>query len=407
MKVLYIHQYFKTPEEGGAIRSYYLATGLAENGYDVEMITSHGYKESITKSIDGIKIHYLPVAYQNKFGFIRRIYAFIKFLWLAFKKAKEIKDVDIVYATSTPLTIGLLALWIKKKFKIPFYFEVRDLWPEAPIQMGVVRNGLLKRLLVKLEKTIYQEADKIIALSPGIRDGIKKISPQKSVYVIPNMSDCDFFNIEAKEKRLEKKFKVEKRFVITYFGAIGKVNHLDYFLDFVEAAKKKHLKLSFIIAGQGSEVKRLKKNARLRHLNALQFLPFQNKEGIREVLNITDAVYISFANKPILQTNSPNKFFDALAAGKLIITNTNGWVREISESHRCGFYYNPENPRQIIDKLKPIVNDRNYLLSFQNNSRSMAELYYSKELQVQKLLKVFNNEHQMRINDSSVYILTA
>ena len=91
MKVLYIHQYFRTPEEGGAIRSYYLAKGLVEHGIEVELITAHNEPKASTKIIDGITVHYLPVFYDNEQGFLQRIYAFFKFMRLARKKARKIK----------------------------------------------------------------------------------------------------------------------------------------------------------------------------------------------------------------------------------------------------------------------------------------------------------------------------
>ncbi|NJO01130.1 MAG: glycosyltransferase family 4 protein [Bacteroidia bacterium] len=152
MKVLYIHQYFKTPEEGGSLRSYYLAKALVSVGLEVEMITAHARKKYIYREIDGIRVHYLPVYYDNSLGFWGRIYAFAKFLVLSYRCARKIRDVSLCYASSTPLTVGLVALGLRARFGLPYFFEVRDLWPEAPIQMGVIRNRLLKNLLCYLEK---------------------------------------------------------------------------------------------------------------------------------------------------------------------------------------------------------------------------------------------------------------
>jgi len=156
MKVLYIHQYFRTPEEGGAIRSYYLAKGMVDNGIKVELITSHNKPFAEVKYIEGIKVHYLPVFYDNNLGFIKRIFSFYKFMRLVAKKARSIKNIDICYATSTPLTIGVSALKIKKELKIPYYFEVRDLWPEAPVQMGIIKNRFIKSYLERLEKKVLK-----------------------------------------------------------------------------------------------------------------------------------------------------------------------------------------------------------------------------------------------------------
>ena len=230
MKILYIHQYFRTPEEGGAIRSYYLAKGLVEHGIDVELITAHNSPTAVTKNIDGIKVHYLPVFYDNDQGFVQRIYAFFKFMRLVRKKAREITNVDICYATSTPLTIGLSALKIKQDQNIPYFFEVRDLWPEAPFQMGVIKNKYLKKYLKNLEKQVYRNASQIVALSPGIKEQIESEGSDKPITVIPNMSDVEFFVPEEKSVEMEELFKVNGKFVVSYFGTMGLANHLEYLL---------------------------------------------------------------------------------------------------------------------------------------------------------------------------------
>jgi glycosyltransferase involved in cell wall biosynthesis len=390
MKVLYIHQYFRTPEEGGAIRSYYLAKGLVENGIDVELITAHNKSNALTTNIDGIKVHYLPIYYSNEQGFLKRIYAFFKFMRLASKKAKEIKNIDICYATSTPLTIGLSALKIKREQNIPYYFEVRDLWPEAPFQMGVIKNKYLKGYLKKLENEVYRNASKIIALSPGIKEQIEKEKPNKPISVIPNMSDVEFFKPEVKLQELESLFDVQGKFVVSYFGAIGQANHLEYLLAAANESLKAKLPIQFFIIGEGGELSKLKYLVKHFNIENVSFLPFQNKYNLRRVLNVTDAAYVSFLRKPIMETNSPNKFFDALAAGKLVITNTKGWVKDIVEENQCGFYTNPDKPKEFVQEIEPFINTNLNLTNAQNNSRMVAETQFAKSAQVEKLIRLIS-----------------
>jgi glycosyltransferase involved in cell wall biosynthesis len=405
--ILYIHQYFKTPEEGGAIRSYYLAKGLAEHGYKVTMITSHNQKNKIVKDIDGIEVHYLPVSYDNKMSFFKRIWSFLSFLWLSYRYIRKLPKHDICYATSTPLTVGLIALLLKRYRKIPYYFEVRDLWPEAPIQMGIIHNPVLIYLLRKMEKMIYAGADKIIALSPGIRDNILETTPGKKVFLIPNMADTDFFSLQISAD-LKKKYGVADCFVMTYFGAIGDVNKLEYLLDVIHEAKKNDLKMKFLVMGKGRSLDFIRRKAGDLGLNDyVRFLPFGNKEKVREVMAITDATYISFADKPILSTNSPNKFFDALASGKLIVINHKGWINDMIKSHSCGFYVNPGKPESFAKKITPYLESHSRLIKAQQQARYLAEVYYSRELQVEKIIKVFDNEYVMKISEDQVYTLTA
>lgn len=408
MKILYVHQYFKTPQEGGAIRSYYLSKGLVDNGFEVEMITAHNEQGYRKVEIDGITVHYLPVFYSNDLGFFKRIKSFLSFV----RKTKKLIDkekinFDLAYLTSTPLSIGLIGLWIKKTKKKSYIFEVRDLWPTAPIEIGAIKGKIIKRWLYKLEAKIYEGADKIIALSPGMRDWIKSVVPEKDVYMIPNMADCEFFNKELKDPKLAHFYHANEPFTITYLGSIGLTNHLEYFLDLAEKSQQLGLNIDFKIVGEGSRLPHLKMLSYLKHLKNVEFYSHQNKEGVRRILNITDATYVCFADIPVLGTNSPNKMFDSLAAGKLTIVNSIGWTKDLVESYKCGFYTDPNQPNDFIEKINPFLQERSLLESYKNNAREVAEKHYSKKLQIQKLVGILRNEKKIKISDSEVYILTA
>jgi glycosyltransferase involved in cell wall biosynthesis len=406
-RILYIHQYFKTPQEGGAIRSYYLSKGLVENGFEVEMITSHNDSTYTIKDVDGVKVHYLPVKYHNDMGFIKRVLSFFKFVRKAKRLAKKIERIDHAYITSTPLTVGLIGIWLKKKLKINYTFEVRDLWPTAPIEIGAIKGAFFKKRLYRLEAKIYKHADKIVALSPGMRDWIKKVVPEKDVFMIPNMADCQFFVKEIKDPKLIEFYHAKKPFVVTYLGSIGATNHLEFLLDIAQEAKLADLNIDFKIVGEGSQLQSIKLQTYLKKLTNVEFIGHQNKEGVKRILNITDASYVSFADLPVLATNSPNKLFDSLASGKLTIVNTPGWTKDMVEQYKCGFYADPHKPKEFVSKLKPYLEERDSLEAAKNNARSLAESLYSKKLQIDKLVKVLNNENQIQANENEVYILTA
>lgn len=400
MKILYVHQYFKTPQEGGSIRSYYLAKGLVDAGHEVVMITAHNEKSGVV-NVDGIHVHYLPISYKNEYGFVRRIWAFLNFVWTAKKVALTIPKIDLAYVMTTPLTTGFIALYLKKTLSIPYYFEVGDLWPEAPVQMGVIKNRFLKKWLYGLEKKFYFEADKVIALSPAIRNYIERVSPNTKVYVIPNMADCSFFDADIRIGDYSNR----NNFQITYCGAVGKANRLEFLLGAALETKRQKLPVHFNVLGTGSEVKRLRNL--YRKLWNVSFYEHTNKEGVKSLLNESDAVYVSFKDVDVLNTGSPNKFFDSLAAGKLTIINFEGWLKSIVERNKCGFYHDPNAPENFVRKLKVFLDNAELLQKYQKNGRKLAELYYDKDIQVTKLLKILNNEYRFEVNDSEVYILTA
>ncbi len=213
-----------------------------------------------------------------------------------------------------------------------------------------------------------------------MRDWIKQVVPEKDVYMIPNMADCQFFTKEIKDPKLVEFYHVNQPFVITYFGSIGTANHLEYFLDLAEKSLQSQLNINFKIVGEGGKLSSIKLSAYLKKLSNVEFIRHQNKGGVKDILNISDATYVCFADLPVLATNSPNKLFDSLAAGKMTIVNTPGWTKDLVEKYKCGFYANPNDPDEFLRRIKPFLENRSLLDTYKNNARQIAEQHYSKKL---------------------------
>ncbi len=339
--------------------------------------------------MEGIEVHYLPIPYDNRFGFFKRISSFLRFVWSIVREAGQFKDADVCYAISTPLTIGIAAIWIKSRHKIPYYFEVGDLWPEAPVQLGVIKSPILKAILYKLEKSIYKRAKAIVALSEGIKEEIQKKVSGKEIHVITNMADTEFYKPETKRPELEAKFGVQHKFVVSYIGTIGLANGLEYLVDCAEASYQTKLPIHFLICGEGAALDKLKQIAKQKSLINLSFIQAQNRAGVHEVMNVTDAAFVSFKSLPVLETGSPNKYFDALAAGKLIVTNFGGWMKDEIEHVQCGMYVDQVNPAEFITNIQKFTTERSSLSQVQTNSRRLAEEKYSRGSLSKKFLKLF------------------
>ncbi|MBK5277231.1 MAG: glycosyltransferase family 4 protein [Bacteroidia bacterium] len=389
MKVLILHQHYKTPETGGALRSYFLAKALVGAGIEAVVITAHNEKKYKTETQEGIEVHYLPIAYNNRFGFEARSLSFLKYVWCAVRLASKIKGINYCYAISVPLTVGVAAMSIKKRNGIPYIFEVGDLWPDAPIQMGFIKNYFFQQALFSLERSIYKSAESIIALSPAIKTAIEKKIPGKSIHMIPNMADTEYFKPEPKLPYLEDKFVVKNKFVVSYIGAIGVANGLDYFIECANASRKAELPIQFLLCGDGALLERLKRNAKHLGLQNLSFIDFVNREGVQEVMKVTDASFVCYKNLPILETGSPNKYFDGLAAGKLIVINFGGWIKKEIEEAGCGIYVNPLQPTDFVKKIRPFLSDQKFLLQYQASSRTLAERKYSRRQLSEAFSKLF------------------
>ena len=397
VKILIIHQHFKTPATGGAIRSYYLAKALVDKGIRTEVITAHnvaGYKNEI---VDGISVQYVPVAYDNRFPFTKRVISFFRFVREAVRIARRHRDADLCYAISTPLTTGLAAMFIRKYYGVPYVFEVGDLWPDAPVHMGFIKNTLLKRSLYWMEKAIYKNATSVVALSKPIREAIMRKVSAKTVYVLPNMADTDFYHHAQKTAALEDKFGVRGKFVVSYLGALGVANGLRYFVDCAAASQREGLPIHFMLCGDGAMENDLKAYANALHLPNLSFIRFQDRDGVRDVMNVTDANFICYQPVEILQTGSPNKYFDGLAAGKLTVVNFGGWVREEIEREGCGVYADPKDAPSFVKAIKPFIEDAGLLNAYQQAGRKLAERKYSRRVLGEMFVDILSTSREMSL----------
>lgn len=378
VKVVILHQHFKVPARGGAIRSWYLARAGAEAGHEITVLSGHNgdYK---METVDGVEVHWLPVAYDNRFDFRDRSKSFLRYIWQVVRRPALYRDAEICYAISVPLTTGLAAIWLKKRYGIPYIFEVGDLWPDAPVELGFIRNRWLKRLLYALERKTYAGANSVVALSEPIRAAVEKKTRNKPIEVIPNMADTDYFFPSAKDPATAREFGLEGQFVVSYVGALGYANGLDYILQCATFCQSQMPEVMFVICGDGAEADRLQASARKAELRNVKFISFQHREGVKKILMITDAVFISYRPVTILETGSPNKYFDGLAAGKLIIVNFSGWIREELERESCGVYVDPLAPETFAERITPYAENRTLLRTSQDKARLLAERKYSRK----------------------------
>ncbi len=379
MNILLFHQHFNTPLQGGAIRSYYLATALVTKGHRVVVITSTSELKRRVETVDGIEVVYLPIAYDNRFSFWARSWSFARFVIAAIRAGSMYRNFDITYAISAPLTVAVCARWMKWRYSIPYWFEVGDLWPDAPIELGFIKNPITKRLLFAFERSTYRRALGVVALSEPIRQAILAKAPGTRVELIHNMSDCVFYKPGKRDSVVEERFGAKDKFVISYLGALGMANGLEQLLYCAEECLKAAIPVSFIICGDGAMQGTLKKLVQTKKLINVNLTGFVNRDGVKDIMNITDAVFVSYRPAAILETGCPNKYFDGLAAGKLIIVNFGGWIRQEIEAMNCGFYVNPDNPGELVEKLRPYLADRSRLHKAQLQSRQLAESRYSRK----------------------------
>ena len=401
MKIIYLHQYFNTNEMPGSTRSFELSKRLVENGHKVYLITSKRddyqlQKNGWTKE-NGIDVYWTPVSYSNKMGFLRRIFSFLLFSIKSLKVTLSI-DADIIYATSTPLTIAIPAIIYSKLKSKPMIFEVRDLWPEIPIAVGALKSPFTRFLALYLEKLAYKNSKKIIALSDGMRSGIiKKGYPANKINVITNLSNTRAYEEIDKNKdygiRIHNYYPEPLDKLVIYTGAFGHVNDVNYLIKIAGVLKNINNKIKFIIAGEGVEQQNIYSISKeLGVLNSSVFIidPLE-KSKIPLLYSKASIVSSLFINLEELWNNSANKFFDGLAAGKPIMINYSGWQRSLLEKYNAGFYVPFDDYLKGAEILNKIVNNDELNKNMGHAAKKLADQHFAIEIQYPKFENVLKS----------------
>ena len=396
MKILYLHQYFNTPAMRGGTRSYEMARRFVAAGHEVHIVTSSRSSESAGGWYEtqeaGIRIHWLPVPYANAMGFLERIKAFLHFAFAASKKAVAIGG-DVVFATSTPLTIAIPGVYASKRLGVPMVFEVRDLWPELPIAIGALKNPVLRVAARRLERFAYNNARQVIALSPGMRDGVVKTGyPAERVHVIPNSSDVDRFRGEGVngERFLDRHPHLQGEKIVLYAGTLGRINGVGYLVELADAARSMNPALHFVIVGSGMEEDKVRSMAEQAGVlgENLTMLPPLPKSEIPDVLAAATVASSLFVDLPEMWHNSANKFFDALASGTPVMINYQGWQAELIHETGAGIVIPPDNAAEGVRLLSALIADEERYAAAQAAAAALADSQFNRDELANKLLQV-------------------
>ncbi|WP_457981119.1 glycosyltransferase family 4 protein [Ectopseudomonas composti] len=391
MKVLYFHQHFSTPKGAVGIRSYEMARRLVARGHQVTMVCgSYGGGETGLDlpftagkrrgTVEGIDVIEFDLAYSNSDGLVKRAMTFAKFALRSIGLALT-ERYDLVFATTTPLTAGvpgIFARWLRGK---PFVFEVRDLWPELPKAMGVIRNPLMLGAMSLLEWASYRSAHRLIGLSPGIVDGIAKRGvPRERVALVPNGCDLDIFAGDVKPWRPEQ-IKTDDLLAV-FAGTHGMANGLDAVLDAAAELKQRGRDdIKLLLIGQGKLKPALQARVEREQLDCVVFHDPVNKSRLAGLMASTDVGLQVLANVPAFYYGtSPNKFFDYIAAGLPVLNNYPGWLAGMISDNLCGFSVDPEDPCAFADALECAASDRVAAKEMGKRGRELAEREFDREL---------------------------
>ncbi|MFZ4543207.1 MAG: glycosyltransferase family 4 protein [Saprospiraceae bacterium] len=412
LNILLIHQYFLEDGDGGGSRWNEMCRMWNEDGHRITVLAgmvhynsglkAERYKGKFTfvdKKNDRLTVIRSHVSEAYNVSFLGRLWAYFSFvfssLYAGFFKTRGKYDVIIV--TSPPLFVGITAYFLSLFKRIPFVFEIRDLWPESAIDTGVLKNGLIIKMAFAFESFIYRKSKLINVLTPAFRSTLieNKQVPANKVVLIPNAADfalseelLQTFDVEG----FRKEHNLNNRFVITYVGAHGVANHLIQAVDTAEILRKSHPEVLFLLIGEGMEKAMLKKEVEKRGIaDSIRFIDAVPKKEVFKYILASDVGTSILKKVDTFKTVYSNKTFDYMSCKKPIFMLIDGVSRELVEDAQCGEYIEPENPQLFAQVIEKYLSQSVSLQKMGENGYAYAHLHFDREVLSEKYISIVKN----------------
>lgn len=399
MHILLIHQVFAALDEAGGTRHHEFACRLAEHGHQVTVVTSpisylsgqplaekgHG-EESGGKGGSVRVIHARTYTNLHK-SFLHRALFFLSFMVSSYLTGMRIRKVDLVWGTSPPIFQGITAWAVARMKRVPFLFEVRDLWPKFAIAVGVLRNRFLIRASTWLEGFLYRQADRVIVNSPGYVQHVEERGGRQ-VEVIPNSADPAMFSPEDDGMDFRRSQGLTDKFVVLYAGAHGMSNDLGVVLEAARQLQARRPQVRFVLLGDGKEKASLIQQATRMRLDNVLFLPPAAKTAMAGILAGADACLGILKPVEAYKSTYPNKVFDYMAAGRPVVLAIDGVIREVVEAAGGGIFCPPGDPEALAVAIERLATDPMESRRMGLAGRKYLETYFNREEMAEKLLSI-------------------
>ncbi|HTX93264.1 MAG TPA: glycosyltransferase family 4 protein [Anaerolineales bacterium] len=410
MHILLIHQAFAALDEPGGTRHHELALYLAARGHRVTVIASPvsyltgsplaptPLSREAGDELDGKVRVIRAYTYQALHkSFVHRIFAFISFMASSFFAGLSVRNVDLVWGTSPPIFQGMTAWVLARLKRVPFLFEVRDLWPSFAMAVGVLKNPTLIKMSLWLEGFLYRHADRLMVNSPGYVAHVSQRGARR-VELVPNGADPGMFEPADKGTVFRLGNRLVDKFVLLYAGAHGMSNDLAVVLEAAKILQEVTvpIPIRIVFLGDGKEKPALQKQAAEMCLANVQFLPPVPKAGMPAALAGADACLAIL--KPIdeYKTTYPNKVFDYMAAGRPVVLAIDGVIRQVVEAAGCGVFARPGDPASLAEAVRSLAVDRDRSRQMGLAGRRYLEEHFSRAAMAEKLTGILEEMVQPR-----------
>ena len=381
------------------------AEDLAAHGHYVHLYIptpSRGITEEEAKKvprreslIDGKLQIYRYRMYAESKSFIQRLtrYCFcsIKQLWFGLRQ----KEVDVIFAGSTPPFQGVICSWIKKVKNVPFVFNCQDIFPDSMVAAGMTKEGSrICKIGNWISDITYRAADKIIVISEGMRDTlIKKGVPEDKIEIIYNWVDEKIIHPVAREdNKLIREFEIPQyEFTVVYAGNLGYTQGIDVIIEAAELLKSDD-RIGFIIFGNGSVEEEVKESILIKKLDRVHLFPLQPYERVSEVYSIGDACIVSC--KPGTGGFAlPSKTWSIMGCGRPVLASfdENTLLERIITENDCGLFSTAGDVKGFVDNLLTLISDKARTQQQGNNSRRYINDKLSRKTGTDKVCKLIES----------------
>jgi len=375
VKILYVSQYFP-PEMGApAARAAELSRHWARMGHDVTVLTGFPnhptgvvpeewrprlHRLHYTETVDGVRVvrtWLWPLPNRKAHERIRN---YASFCVSAALSGLALRKPDVVIATSPQLLVALSGWWLALWKRVPFVFEVRDLWPESLAAVGAgSEGGLLHRILGAIAGFLYRRADRIVVVTAAFKDHLIRYwnVPVARISIVENGVETDLFRFDPAAKEMRKQLKLEDRFLVCYIGTMGNAHGLETLIAAAEELQTALPNAMFLLIGEGAEKERIVELAAARGLTNIQFLGQQPREQIPAYVSAADLCLVMLKKTELFKTVIPTKLLEYMACERPVIVAVDGQARQIVEQARAGVFVEPENNKGLVNAILDLAED--------------------------------------------------
>jgi colanic acid biosynthesis glycosyl transferase WcaI len=409
MKILYVSQYFP-PEMGApAGRVAELSRLWVEDGHEVTVLTGFPnhptgivpreyrsrFRRLVThENVEGVNlVRTWLLPFPNRKSY-ERVLNYASFCVSSAVTGVFLDQPDIVIATSPQLLVGLSGWWLARCKRVPFVFEVRDLWPESLAAVGMgSSNSVLHRSLAKIAGFLYRTCDRLVVVTPAFKKYLIEHwgIPEEKIFVVENGVDANLFRSLPPNPALRRELGAEGKFVVSYIGTMGNAHGLETLLEAAALLHERAPNVLFLLVGEGAEKERLLTLTRSRELTNVRFVDQQPREKIPAYISASDACLVLLKRTELFKTVLPTKMLEFMSCARPVILGVDGHARKVMEQANAGISIQPQDPAELVDAVVRLAANPGLRESLGRNGRQHVLQYFSRQRTAKVYLDVLQD----------------